>query len=56
MAKNRTITQLECEKCKEHNYSQVVSKTRALEKALGTLKIKKYCNRCRKHTLHKETK
>jgi large subunit ribosomal protein L33 len=56
MAKNRTITQLECDVCKERNYSQVVSKNRALQKAQGTLKIKKYCRRCRKHHLHKETK
>jgi len=52
MAKNRTITHLACEKCKERNYTQVVGKNRAA----GSLKIKKFCSRCRKHQLHKETK
>jgi len=52
MAKNRTITHLACEQCKERNYTQVVSKTRTA----GSLKLKKFCSRCRKHVMHKESK
>jgi len=52
MAKNRVTTHLVCENCKERNYTQVVSKKRSV----GSLKLKKYCSRCRKHSAHKETK
>lgn len=52
MAKNRVITHLACEVCKERNYSQYVGKTRSA----GSLKISKFCARCRKHNVHKETK
>ena len=52
MAKNRVFTHLSCEGCKERNYSQLVSKTRKA----GTLSLKKFCSRCRIHTLHKESK
>jgi len=52
MAKNRVITHLECGQCKERNYSQVVSKKRTA----GSLKLKKFCSRCREHKEHKETK
>ena len=41
-----------CKKCKERNYSQVVSKKRKV----GSLQLKKFCPRCRAHTEHKETK
>jgi len=52
MAKNRVITHLTCENCKERNYTQVVGKQRAI----GSLKLKKFCSRCRKHVAHKESK
>lgn len=52
MAKNRVTTQLACETCKERNYTQVVSKNRTA----GSLKLNKFCARCRKHNIHKETK
>jgi large subunit ribosomal protein L33 len=52
MAKNRITTHLACESCKERNYTQRVSKKRAA----GSLKLKKYCSRCKAHQPHKETK
>ena len=52
MAKNRVTTHLACEECKERNYTQVVSKKRTV----GSLKLSKFCSRCRKHNAHKETK
>ncbi len=52
MAKNRIITSLSCGECKERNYTQVASKKRTV----GSLKLSKYCSRCRKHVAHKETK
>jgi large subunit ribosomal protein L33 len=50
--KKKVFTRLECEDCKERNYSQEVSGKRSI----GSLKLSKYCSRCRKHTKHKETK
>lgn len=50
--KKRVITALACEKCKERNYSQLVSGKRSV----GSLHLSKYCSRCRNHTMHKETK
>jgi len=52
MAKNRVTTHLACEACKERNYTQVMGKKRSI----GSLKLKKFCSRCRKHVPHKETK
>jgi large subunit ribosomal protein L33 len=52
MAKNRITTHLSCEACKERNYTQVLGKKRAI----GSLKLSKYCPHCRKHGVHKETK
>jgi large subunit ribosomal protein L33 len=52
MAKNRITTHMACAQCKERNYTQVVGKKRAA----GSLKLSKFCSRCRKHTEHKETK
>ncbi|MEX0940067.1 MAG: 50S ribosomal protein L33 [Candidatus Babeliales bacterium] len=50
--KKRTVTHLSCESCKERNYTQEVSGQRSI----GSLKLSKYCSRCRQHTAHKETK
>jgi large subunit ribosomal protein L33 len=52
MAKNRVFTHLACETCRERNYTQLVSKGRTA----GSLKLNKFCSRCRKHSGHKETK
>lgn len=52
MAKNRIATHLACETCKERNYTQIISKKRVS----GSLKLSKYCSRCRQHSVHKETK
>ncbi|MBA2306565.1 50S ribosomal protein L33 [Candidatus Dependentiae bacterium] len=52
MAKNRVTTHLACQTCKERNYTQVLTKKRTM----GSLKLNKYCWRCRKHNAHKETK
>ncbi len=40
---------LECTACKERNYM-----TSRETKSGKRLELKKYCRRCRKHTLHKE--
>ena len=52
MAKNRITARLVCGQCKEQNYTQVVGKQRTV----GSLKLKKFCSRCRKHEEHKESK
>lgn len=41
-----------CEVCKSQNY--VVSKNKV--NTTSSLKLKKYCPKCKKHTAHKETK
>ena len=48
----RDIILLQCTECKERNYSTKKNKKNTTEK----LNIKKYCSRCRKHQVHKETK
>src|SRR2546428_8502620 len=46
-----TIT-LQCQTCKERNYTTVKNKKNDPDR----LEIQKFCPRCRKHTAHKETK
>ncbi|HDS08854.1 MAG TPA: 50S ribosomal protein L33 [Firmicutes bacterium] len=46
------IVILLCEICKKKNYTTMRNKKTNKEK----LNLKKYCNKCRKHTLHKESK
>jgi len=48
----REIVTLQCGECKERNYSTTKNK----KTTTGRLEFKKFCNRCRKHTTHKETK
>ncbi len=48
----RTKLRLQCTECKEKNYSTTKNKQTMKDK----LELKKYCPRCQKHTLHKETK
>lgn len=47
---NRII--LICEECLSRNYSTIKGKNSQSER----LEIKKFCKKCGKHTLHKETK
>jgi len=48
----RSIVSLECTECKNRNYSTTKNKRTTTEK----LQFAKFCNACRKHTLHNETK
>ncbi len=43
---------LECTVCKEHNYHTTKNRRTQQER----LELKKFCSRCRKQQLHKETK
>ncbi|RPI19348.1 MAG: 50S ribosomal protein L33 [Ignavibacteriae bacterium] len=53
MAKEgRLIITLECSVCKNRNYSTTKNKS----KHSGRVEFKKFCNSCRKHTQHKETR
>ncbi|MBN1439046.1 MAG: 50S ribosomal protein L33 [Anaerolineales bacterium] len=48
----RPVITLACSDCKERNYT--TQKNRRNDQ--GRLELKKFCPRCRKHTLHKESK
>ncbi len=48
----RPVVTLECTECKERNYT--TEKNRRNDP--GRMEIEKYCKRCKKHTLHRETK
>ncbi len=48
----RIVVTLACVDCKERNYT--TEKNRRNDTA--RLELKKYCSRCRTHTLHRETK
>jgi large subunit ribosomal protein L33 len=48
----RIVVTLACTECKERNYT--TEKNRRND--TGRLEKQKYCKRCRKHTLHRETK
>jgi len=48
----REIVTLQCPDCKNRNYSTTKNK----KTTTGRLEFKKFCNTCRKHTPHKETK
>ncbi|HTY62355.1 MAG TPA: 50S ribosomal protein L33 [Acidobacteriota bacterium] len=48
----RDIITLECTKCKSRNYTSTKNKKTTTER----LELKKFCNRCRAHTPHKETR
>ena len=50
--KMRDIITLQCTDCKERNYSNTKNK----KKHTDRLETKKYCPRCRHHTVHRETK
>jgi len=46
------LIKFKCEACKKSNYYSTRNKKKVKEK----LALKKYCPKCRKHTLHKESK
>ncbi|HBL24102.1 MAG: 50S ribosomal protein L33 [Syntrophorhabdaceae bacterium] len=48
----RQLVILACGECKRRNYTTTKNK----QKTPDRLELKKYCNACRKHTSHKETK
>ena len=50
--KMREIVSLQCPVCKNRNYSTTKNK----KTTTGRLEFSKFCNTCRKHTDHKETK
>ena len=43
---------LACQDCQERNYNQTKNKRLHPER----VEYRKYCSRCKAHTLHKETK
>ncbi len=43
---------LGCSECEERNYNQTKNKRLHPER----VEYRKYCRRCRRHTMHKETK
>ncbi|MBI2624984.1 MAG: 50S ribosomal protein L33 [Candidatus Nealsonbacteria bacterium] len=50
--KKKPFLKLACESCKRVNYFVKKSKGKVERR----LELKKFCNWCRKHTLHKESK
>lgn len=48
----RVAITLACSECKNRNY--ITSKNK--KTTPDRLEINKYCNHCKKHTMHKETK
>ncbi|MBN1312270.1 MAG: 50S ribosomal protein L33 [Anaerolineae bacterium] len=48
----RPVITLECSECRERNYTSQKNRRNDPQR----LEMKKYCRRCRKHTLHRETK
>jgi large subunit ribosomal protein L33 len=53
MAKTKSVAfQFECSECKSRNYTTSKNPAENKEK----LELSKFCNKCRKHTPHKEVK
>jgi large subunit ribosomal protein L33 len=48
----RDLIALACDNCKSRNYNTTKNKKRQTDK----LALRKFCRRCRSHTLHRETK
>ena len=48
----RSVITLACTECRERNYT--TEKNRRNDQ--NRLELKKFCRRCRTHTLHRETK
>ena len=51
----REIVGLICPDCKSQNYVTLRNKVNLDTKGKGKLTLKKYCKKCRKITLHKES-
>lgn len=51
----REIVGMICPICKSQNYVTFRNKVNMDVKGKGKLELKKYCKRCKKQTLHKET-
>jgi large subunit ribosomal protein L33 len=49
---NRIVVTLQCTDCKERNYT--TQKNR--KNTQGRLELDKYCPRCHKHAVHRETR
>jgi large subunit ribosomal protein L33 len=49
---NRLVVTLACGECKERNYTTEKNK----KNDSARLEMKKYCRRCHRHTIHRETK
>jgi len=48
----RSIIHLACSQCKERNYTTVKNRRNDTQR----LELKKYCPRCRLHSMHREVK
>ena len=51
-AENRQNKTWKCSECGEENYRN----EKNIRNTTSRLELKKYCPRCKKHTIHKETK
>ncbi len=51
----REIVGMICKDCKSQNYVTERNKVNMDVKGRGKLELKKYCQTCKKQTLHKET-
>jgi large subunit ribosomal protein L33 len=51
-AENRPVITLACTECKDRSYSTTKNK----KNDPNRIELKKYCPRCRRHTLHREAK
>jgi len=49
---NRVVITMACNECKGRNYTSEKNR----KNDTGRLELKKYCPRCRKHTMHREGK
>jgi large subunit ribosomal protein L33 len=49
---NRPVILLSCTECKERTYTTEKNK----KNDPNRIELRKYCPRCRRHTLHRETK
>jgi large subunit ribosomal protein L33 len=51
-AENRPVITLACTECRDRSYSTTKNK----KNDPNRIELKKYCPRCRRHTLHREAK
>ncbi|MCH7552092.1 50S ribosomal protein L33 [Patescibacteria group bacterium] len=55
-SKRKPYIRLMCQDCKNLNYATHKSLLRNRKEEDKKLEFKKFCNHCKKHTLHKESK